>query len=121
MNEPATQNLAKLATNSVFGIGGGIALCAAGFVLKWLVQPAGLALGGVIVLLGLTGVFSGNSTDRKDGLMVTLTGGVLLCFFLGIGPVKNIAGTLLSVGSIISFAVGIWNGIRFLAGLNKRR
>jgi hypothetical protein len=113
--------LAKWATNAIFGIGGGIALFTASFLLKWLVQPAGLVIGGVLALLGISGIFSRDASDRKDGFFVLLTGAVLFGAFWGIGPIKNIASWLLSTGGLISFALGLWNGLRFLFGMRKRR
>jgi hypothetical protein len=117
--EPSGSKLVKWATNAIFGIGGGIALFTASSLLRWLVQPAGLAIGGVLALLGLSGIFSRQSSDRKDGFFVLLTGAVLFGAFWGIGPIKNAASWLLSTGGLISLALGFWNGVRFLWGMRR--
>ncbi|MDR2509678.1 MAG: hypothetical protein LBC77_03425 [Spirochaetaceae bacterium] len=112
--------LAKFATNAILGIGGALALGAASILIKWFTQPVGIAAGAIVTVIGLSGVFSRNGTDRKDGMFVTLAGAVLLCTFLGIGPIKNFASTILSAGSAISFFYGLWNGLRFFIGRGKR-
>ena len=113
--------LAKWATNAIFGIGVGIALFTASFFVSWLMQPAGLVIGGVLALLGFSGIFSRDSSDRKDGLFVLFAGVVLFGAAWGIGPIKNAASWLLSTGGVVSLALGVWNGLRFLLGMRKRR
>jgi hypothetical protein len=115
------KELSKRGVNAILGIGGGVALLVLSFVLGKLMPLVGLVLGGIVAALGISAVFSKHKEDRKGGLLTTAVGILLMLFFRKVPMVTAFAGTILSIGAIASFGLGIWNGIRFLFGMKSRR
>lgn len=120
MDEVSNNRLANHATNAIFGIGGAIALSAVSFVTHLLIGPVGIAVGGILGVLGLTGVFSRSSTDKKDGLVVLAIGAVLLGIGFNFGFLPGFAAQIFRIGSTVSLIWGIVSGIRFFLGIRKR-
>ena len=119
-NYKSDNQLSRYAANAIFGIGGGIALFVINMLLRRIIWPVGLAIGIVVTILGILGILSTTKADRKGGFIALAAGIVLLFAFRGIGPVRAIAGTILSAGGFASLGLGIWNGIRFLLGVKER-
>lgn len=116
----STQKLANLGTNAIFGIGGAIALSAVSFFTGMLIGPVGIISGAVLGVLGLSGVLSRSSTDKKDGLVVTGIGAVLLGIGFNVAYVPGIANWIFGTGSTIALIWGIVSGVRFFLGMRKR-
>ncbi|MDR2480887.1 MAG: hypothetical protein LBD07_01150 [Spirochaetaceae bacterium] len=116
----STTELARFATNAIFGISGCVIFAAAKFFINVLIGPVGMVIGGIAAILGLTGLFSADKNDRRDGLTVFVTGALFVIIAAELGPVRFFAGYLLSAGAFMSFAFGVWNGIRFLIGFKRR-
>ena len=99
---------------SIGSLAGGIIM----LVVKALPAVIGIVAGGIVTIVGLGAMVSGDKTDKKAGMVITAAGAlsVLARFpFLG-----KAAGGLLSLGIIGLFGVGIWKGIKFLRGLKDR-
>jgi uncharacterized membrane protein (UPF0136 family) len=90
------------------------------FFTNVLIGPVGIAAGAIIGVLGISGVFSRSSEDKKDGLIVALTGAVLLGIGFNFWHLPSLASWIFRTGSTISLVWGIVSGIRFFIGLRKR-
>jgi hypothetical protein len=113
------RNLEKTGVAAIADIAGGLFL----FILAILggrFLIIGIILGVISSLVGLAAICSKDPVDRKAGAILA-AGGVLKIFSrAGAAFIRPLAGTLLSIGAFGLFAMGIWNGIKFLLGLKNR-
>jgi hypothetical protein len=107
--------LAKQGITAIGGIVGGLGL----FLMSALPSVAGIALGGIVLIAGISGLISKNKADRKPGFIVTITGA--LAIFSRVGIIKLLAETILGISAIGLLAVGVVNGVKFLYGLKRKR
>jgi hypothetical protein len=109
--------LSRQGVTAVGGIAGGIGLFILGR-LHWLV---GLPLGIVAAVVGISALRSRDPGDRVPGLVITGAGVLAIAAKIpALKMLQPLAGTLLGIGAFGLLAMGIWNGIKFLAGLKKR-
>jgi len=117
----STSVLAKQGVAAVAQIAGGLLILITHVVSARLL-PLGIVFGLIMGGLGLAAVLSKDPEDKKPGAILTAAGILKLTFHVGVIPaVKAAAGTLLTVSSLGLLAMGVWNGIRFLMGLNSRK
>ncbi|GHV83981.1 hypothetical protein AGMMS50212_13210 [Spirochaetia bacterium] len=112
------KDLSNKGVNAVFGIAGGIALMVLGVVLSKL-SFLGPIVGAIVTIIGISGILSKSKSDKKGGAITCAVGIIIL--LLRVPAVSVIAGTVLRVGALASFGLGIWNGIKFLIGLKSRQ
>jgi hypothetical protein len=108
--------LAKQGVAAVAGIAGGTAL----LVMGALPSIAGVIVGGVVTVVGIGSLLSKDPDDKKPGAVLTAAGFLAVASKVGISMIKPLAGTFLGLGAIGMFAMGVWNGIKFIKGLKKR-
>jgi hypothetical protein len=63
---------------------------------------------------------SKDPANKKTGAIITAAGVLVLLSKIRIPFIAPVSATLLSIGGIGLFAMGIINGIKFLIGLKKR-
>ncbi|MDR3304378.1 MAG: hypothetical protein LBS86_08220 [Treponema sp.] len=116
-NYVPTSVLAKQGVTAVAGIVGGVVM----FFMGALPPIAGIVVGGVVTVVGIGAMLSKDPDDKKPGRIATVAGLLTLASKVGgLTWVKALAGTALGLGAVGMFAVGVWNGIKFLKGLKKR-
>jgi len=115
---PSTSSLTKLGITAVGYTAGGIFL----FLLQAFTRfrVLGLIVGALVCIIGLASFTSKDSADKKAGAVITAAGVLALLSKIRIPMIAPLAGTLLSIGAVGLLALGIWNGIKFIAGLKKR-
>lgn len=111
-----TNVLAKQGVAAVAGLAGGTAL----LLLGALPSIAGVVAGGVAAAAGIGSLLSKDPEDKKPGALLTGAGVLALASKVGLPMLKPLAGTLLGLGAAGLFAMGVWNGIKFVKGLKKR-
>jgi hypothetical protein len=113
---PSTSSLSKLGITAIGYTAGGIFI----FLLQAFAKLRGLGLvaGAVVCVVGIVSLMSKDPADKKAGSIITAAG--VLVLLSKISWIAPVAGTLLSIGGIGLFAMGIINGIKFLIGLKKR-
>ncbi|MDR2096768.1 MAG: hypothetical protein LBP76_14795 [Treponema sp.] len=107
--------LAKQGITAIGGIVGGLGL----FLMSALPPFAGIALGAVVLIAGISGLISRNPADKKLGLIVTVAGA--LAVFSKVGIIKPLAAAVLGISAIGLLAIGVVNGVKFLYGLKRKR
>ena len=80
----------------------------------------GIILSAAVLIFGIGALVSKDREDKKPGLVLTVAGIMGLIVRFGIPVLKPIAGTVLGIGAVAMFAMGIWKGIKFLLGLKSR-
>jgi hypothetical protein len=119
-NSPVpVKNLEKLGVAAVADIAGGVFLFVLG-ILGARFFLMGLILGGFSLIAGAVTIRSKDPVDRKAGAVLAGGGALAILSRAGAAFVRPLAGTLLSVGAVGLFAMGIWKGIKFLMGLRSR-
>ncbi len=113
---PSTSSLTKLGITAVGYTAGGIFL----FILQAFARFRGLGLvvGAVVCVIGIASFTSKDPADKKAGAIIMTAG--ILALLSKVPVVAPLASTLLSIGAVGLLALGIWNGIKFIAGLRKR-
>jgi hypothetical protein len=113
---PSASSLSKLGITAIAYTAGGIFL----FLLQFFSRLPGLGLvaGAIVCVFGIVSLLSKDAADRKAGIIITVAG--VLVLLSKIPVIAPIAATLLSIGAIGLFAMGIVNGIKFIIGLKKR-
>ena len=81
----------------------------------------GIVLSGAVLIFGIGALVSRDREDKKPGLILTAAGVMGLIMRFGIPVLKPFAATILGIGAVAMFAMGIWKGIKFLIGLKSRR
>jgi hypothetical protein len=112
------RNLEKIGFSAVANLAGGLFF----FVLAILgarLPVLGIILGGISAIAGLLAIFSKDPADRKAGIILAAGGALTIFSRAGAAFFRPLAGTLLSIGGVGLFAMGIWNGIKFLKGLKS--
>jgi hypothetical protein len=115
---PSTSKLSKLGITAIGYTAAGVFLFLLQFVTK--IPGIGLIAGGIVCFFGIASLSSKDNADKRAGSIITAAGVLTLLSRLRIPLIGGISGTLLAIGSIGLFALGIWNGIKFLVGLKKR-
>ncbi|GHU99721.1 hypothetical protein FACS189483_09290 [Spirochaetia bacterium] len=110
----STDVLAKRGVTAIGSLIGGSGL----LVLGVLPPIMGLVAGGIVGVVGISGLISKDPEDRKPALLVTMAGA--LAVFSKVPIVRPVAATLLGLGAIGLIGLGIYNGIKFLKGLKSR-
>jgi hypothetical protein len=119
-NFPApVRTLEKLGVAAVADIAGGVFLFILG-ILGARFPPVGIILGGLSLIAGVLTVRSKDPADRKAGAVLAGGGGLAILSRAGAAFIRPLAGTLLSIGAVGLFVMGIWKGIKFLMGLRSR-
>jgi hypothetical protein len=119
-NFPApVRTLEKLGVTAVADIAGGIFLFTLGMLGSRL-PLLGIILGGLSIIAGIAAIRSKDPADRKAGYILAGGGGLAILSRAGAAFIRPLAGTLLSIGAIGLFAMGIWRGIKFIKGLRSR-
>jgi uncharacterized membrane protein len=114
---PSTSSLTKLGITAVGYTAGGIFL----FILQAFNRPGiGLVVGAIVSAIGIASFTSKDPADKKAGAIIMTAGVLTLLSRIRIPMITTLAGTLLSIGAVGLLALGIWNGIKFIAGLKKR-
>ncbi|GHV46999.1 hypothetical protein AGMMS50268_37490 [Spirochaetia bacterium] len=113
------RTLEKLGVAAVGNLAGGVFLFIMG-ALGTRLPIVGIIMGVVSGVIGLGALFSRDPEDKKPGA-VLLGGGVLVILSrVGAAFIRPLAGTVLSVGAVGLFAMGILKGLKFLKGLKSR-
>ena len=113
-NIPSTKSLSKLGIAAVGYTAAGVFLLVLNILIK--IPLLGYAVGGAVCLLGIASFTSKDPADKRAGTIILAAGVLSILSKIGVGP----SGALLAIGTIGLFALGIWNGIKFLIGLKKR-
>ncbi|GHV68680.1 hypothetical protein AGMMS49928_08790 [Spirochaetia bacterium] len=109
--------LSKQGMRAVGGIVGGAALFVAR-ILPWIVS---VPLGIIAAVVGLSALRSRDRSDHLPGLIITATGALtVLAKLPAVKFLWPVAGTLLGIGTVGLFALGIWNAVKFFIGLKRR-
>jgi hypothetical protein len=109
-----SSDLRARGTKGVMSAIGGVALLGVSVLVS---NPIGAGIvGGALALLGLSGVFSRNKSNRGTGGIVLIVGGIALASAFLHGPL----GGLLWIGGLALLAVGGWNIFKFVKGLKSR-
>ena len=109
-----TSVLAKQGVTAIGGIAGGVLL----LIMGALPPVAGIIAGVVVGIVGLGAFFSKDPADKKPGAIIAAAG--VLAALSRIPIFGGLAGGLLGLGTFGLFAMGIWNGVKFLRGLKSR-
>jgi hypothetical protein len=123
-NETLSKEIPSTASITKLGIKA-IAFCATGgfiFFINWLQDSNvfGFVVGGIVLVFGVCSFFSKDPSDKKTGIIFALAGLFTLFSKMDIQAVSGFLKILLNIGAFGLFALGLWNGIRFLLGLKKR-
>ena len=119
--EPVPTNVvAKHGVTAVGQIAGGI-LFLIMHVFSARLPPLGIVFGLLAGGIGMSGILSKDPEDKKPGTVLLIAGILKLLFHIGPGFLRPAAGVLLTVSSLILLALGLFNGIKFLKGLNSRK
>jgi hypothetical protein len=115
---PSTSSLSKLGITAIGYTAGGIFI----FILQAFSRLRGLGLvaGAIVCIVGIVSLMSNDPADKKAGSVITAAGVLVLLSKIRIPFIAPVSATLLSIGGIGLFAMGIINGIKFLIGLKKR-
>ncbi|GHV75659.1 hypothetical protein AGMMS49942_04800 [Spirochaetia bacterium] len=111
-----TNVLAKQGVTAIGGIVGGAVL----MIIRALPSFIGLIAGVIVGVVGIGGVMSKESDDRKLGMLTAVAGGLAVLSRIPIKPLAALSGTLLGISALGLLAVGVWNGIKFIKGLKGR-
>jgi hypothetical protein len=109
-----TSVLAKQGVTAIGGIAGGVLL----LIMGALPPVAGIIAGAVVGVVGLGALLSRDPADKKPGAVIAAAG--LLTILSRLPIFGGLAGGLLGLGTLGLFAMGVWNGIKFLRGLKSR-
>jgi hypothetical protein len=116
-NYVPTSVLAKQGVSAVAGIVGGALM----LLMGALPPVVGIVVGGVVTAVGVGAMLSKDPDDKKPGRVAAAAGLLTLAAKVGgFAWVKAIAGSVLGLGAVGLFAMGVWNGVKFLRGLKKR-
>jgi hypothetical protein len=114
---PSTQNLARRGLSAVGFLAAGVGL----FVMGSLPPLLGIIAGAAACFFGVGSVFSHDSADRVGGTVLFAGGALTLLAKFRIPLLALPSQVLMSVGAAACLGLGIWNGIKFLRGLQERR
>jgi hypothetical protein len=81
----------------------------------------GLILSVISGGVGVGALLSKDRDDKKPGMVLAAAGALELISLFGISFTRPLAGSLLGIGAIGLIALGIWKGVKFLAGLRSRQ
>ena len=103
-----------------------VAHLAGGVFLIIMTMGAGRGFFGIVLslaalVLGIGALLSKDREEKKPGVILAVAGILGMIMRFRIPLLQPIAGTLLGLGAIGLFAIGIWKGIKFLLGLKSRR
>ena len=112
--------LAKQGVSAIAQIAGGILIFIM-HIFSAKLMPLGIVFGLIIGGIGISGLLSKDSEDKKPGTLLTAAGILKLLSHVGPAVLRGLAGTLLAVSSLGLAAMGIINGIKFLKGLKSRQ
>ena len=115
---PSTSTLAKQGITAVACTAGGVFLFVLQAVSRF--RVLGLVIGAAACVLGIVSLLSKDPADRRPGAIITGAGILVVLSKTGISLMRALAGTLLSIGAFGLLALGVWNGVKFCAGLKKR-
>ena len=113
-NNTPTSVLSIQGMTAIGGIVGGTAL----IIMRALPPFMGIIAGVIVGVVGIGGILSKESDDRKPGILAAAAGA--LSILARIGVIRPLAGTLLGISALGLLAVGVWNGIKFIKGLKAR-
>jgi hypothetical protein len=113
---PPQARLSKQGITAFFCAAGGVFLFVLQIISRF--RVLGLVAGAVVCALGIGALLSKDAQDHKPGAVITAAGA--LAILSKVPLIAPLAGTLLSIGAIGLLALGVWNGIKFFAGLKKR-
>jgi hypothetical protein len=114
-NYPTDPNdLRNRGTKGVMSALGGVGLLVASALVAHPIV-AGI-IGGVLAILGLTGVISKKKTDRTAGSIVLIAGGVGLAAIFLHGPIQFLFG----LGGVALLGYGAYSIFKFVKGLRQR-
>jgi hypothetical protein len=105
------------AVRSVAGIAGGIVTG----VLGALGGIPGIVAGGVVAVVGLGALASKDTADKKAGAVAFGAGALAAVSSLGIPLIGGIAGGLLGLSTVGLLGMGIWNGVKFLHSMHRKK
>jgi len=107
-----------LGVTAIVYIAGGIFI----FILQAFSKLRGLGLvaGAVVCVIGVISLMSKDPANKKAGSIITAVGVLVLLSKIRIPFIAPVSATILSIGGIGLFTMGIINGIKFLIGLKKR-
>ncbi|MDR2110761.1 MAG: hypothetical protein LBP32_05585 [Spirochaetaceae bacterium] len=110
----STSVLAKQGLAAAGGIAGGVL-----FLIMGALPPvAGIIAGVVVGVVGLGAFLSKDPADKKPGAVIAAAG--VLAILSRLPFLGKLAGGLLGLGTFGLFAMGVWNGVKFLRGLKSR-
>jgi hypothetical protein len=115
---PSTADLAKQGLRAIAYATGGIFLFVLQSVSRF--RVLGLIVGGVVCVAGIISLLAKDPADKKAGGVICGAGLLVVLSKSGIPLMKVAASTLLGIGAIALFVLGVLNGFRFFRGLRKR-
>jgi hypothetical protein len=113
---PPQARLSKQGITAFFCAAGGVFLFILQIISKF--RVLGLIAGAVVCAVGIGALLSKDAQDHKPGAVIIAAGA--LAILSKVPVIAPLAGTLLSIGAFGLLVLGVWNGIKFFAGLKKR-
>ncbi|GHU55432.1 hypothetical protein FACS189442_3000 [Spirochaetia bacterium] len=113
------RTLEKQGVAAVGNLAGGVFLFIMG-AMGTRLPIVGIIMGVVSAVVGLGAILSKDPADKKPGAVLIGGGALVILARVGAAFIRPVAGTLLSIGAVGLFAMGIMNGIKFLKGLKTR-
>jgi len=114
-NYPVDSNaLRAQGTQGVMSAVGGIALLGVNALIH--IPVVGWILGGALVLVGISGIFSRSKTEKTSRSIMIAAGAAGLAAIL----LPKLAGFLLGLGGIALLGFGTFNIYKFVKGLRSR-
>jgi hypothetical protein len=117
-----SSDLSKRGTRGILSTGAGAGILILNTILHFPV--IGAVIGGVLVVLGLSGIFSKTKTDKVAGTVALVVGAAGLASVLGavpiIGGLARFSSMVLGAGAVGLIGYGIYNIVKFVRGLRHR-
>jgi hypothetical protein len=101
-------------TKGVLSAAGGLGLLGVNALIH--IPVVGWILGGLLVAVGISGVFGKSKTDKTSGAIMMAAGAAGLAAIL----LPKFTSFLLGAGGLVLLGYGAWNIYKFVKGLRDR-
>ena len=109
-----SSDLRSRGTKGVMSVVGGLGLLGVNALIH--IPVVGWILGGLLVAVGIGGIFGKSKTDKTSGAIMMAAGAAGLAAIL----LPKFTGFLLGAGGLILLGFGAWNIFKFIKGLRDR-